>query len=77
MKFTLSLLVLGCAMVATEAKSAEASHILVKDEAKCQELKTEIEGGNVEFSDAAKEHSTQHDQVAVESTGLLLHAENS
>ncbi len=36
--------------------TAAARHILVGDEAKCLELKSEIEGG-VDFADAAKEHS--------------------
>lgn len=36
--------------------TAAARHILVSDEAKCLELKSEIEGG-VDFADAAKEHS--------------------
>ena len=35
---------------------ASARHILVKDEAFCEELKQQIEGG-VDFADAAKEHS--------------------
>mmetsp|Transcript_25584 Transcript_25584/g.56294 ORF Transcript_25584/g.56294 Transcript_25584/m.56294 type:complete len:117 (-) Transcript_25584:57-407(-) len=38
-------------------KSATASHILVKEEAKCEELKTEIEGGG-DFAALAKKHST-------------------
>ena len=58
MKFTLALLILGCAMIGAEAKSAEASHILVKDESKCKELMESIKGGSVAFADAAKEHST-------------------
>ncbi|MCP4169806.1 MAG: peptidylprolyl isomerase [Fuerstiella sp.] len=36
--------------------SAAARHILVPDEAKCLELKTQIEGGT-DFADVAKEHS--------------------
>merc|ERR1711988_2012288 len=40
-----------------DAKSAEASHILVKDEAKAKELMTEIEGG-ADFADLAAKHST-------------------
>lgn len=36
--------------------TASARHILVPDEAKCQELKTQIEGG-ADFADLAKEHS--------------------
>lgn len=35
---------------------ASARHILVEDEAFCEELKQKIEGG-VDFADAAKEHS--------------------
>ncbi|MDG1896979.1 MAG: peptidylprolyl isomerase [Fuerstiella sp.] len=37
--------------------TAAARHILVADEAKCLELKAQIEGGT-DFADAAKEHST-------------------
>jgi peptidyl-prolyl cis-trans isomerase C len=37
--------------------TAAARHILVPDEAKCLELKAQIEGGT-DFADAAKEHST-------------------
>lgn len=36
---------------------AAARHILVDSEAKCLELKSEIEGG-VDFAEAAKQHST-------------------
>lgn len=36
--------------------SAAARHILVKEEAQCLELKTQIEGG-ADFADVAKEHS--------------------
>ena len=36
--------------------TASARHILVPDEAACQDLKTKIEGG-VDFADMAKEHS--------------------
>ncbi len=36
--------------------TAAARHILVSDEAKCLELKSEIEGGT-SFADVAKEHS--------------------
>ncbi len=36
--------------------TAAARHILVADEAACQKLKEDIEGG-VDFADAAKEHS--------------------
>lgn len=36
---------------------ASARHILVDNEAKCQELKTEIEGG-ADFADVAKANST-------------------
>ncbi|MFC3283733.1 peptidylprolyl isomerase [Litchfieldella rifensis] len=35
---------------------ATARHILVDSEAKCQELKAEIEGGR-DFAEVAKEHS--------------------
>lgn len=40
-----------------EAKTATASHILVKDEATCSKLKAEIEGGAL-FADVAKREST-------------------
>merc|ERR1711998_43362 len=40
-----------------DAKSAEASHILVPDEAKASELKAEIEGG-ADFAELAAKHST-------------------
>merc|ERR1711865_520009 len=40
------------------AKSASASHILVKDEAKILEIKAEIEAGTTDFGEAAKKHST-------------------
>merc|ERR1712100_403523 len=43
--------------VAAEAKSAEASHILVADEAKANQLKAEIEGG-ADFANLAAKHST-------------------
>lgn len=36
---------------------ASARHILVDDEAKCEELKKEIEGGR-DFAEVAKEHSS-------------------
>lgn len=36
---------------------ASARHILVDSEEKCNELKTQIEGG-VDFADVAKEHSS-------------------
>jgi len=36
---------------------ASARHILVDSEAKCSELKQEIEGGK-DFADVAREHST-------------------
>lgn len=36
---------------------ASARHILVDSEEKCNELKTEIEGGK-DFADVAKEHSS-------------------
>ena len=36
---------------------ASARHILVDSEEKCNELKTEIEGGR-DFADVAKEHSS-------------------
>ncbi len=35
-----------------------ASHILVEDEEKAKEIKEKIEAGEVEFEEAAKEHST-------------------
>ena len=39
------------------ATKATARHILVDSEAKCLELKAEIEGGR-DFADVAKEHSS-------------------
>lgn len=36
--------------------TASARHILVPDEAACQDLKSQIEGG-ADFADLAKEHS--------------------
>jgi peptidyl-prolyl cis-trans isomerase C len=36
--------------------TATARHILVEDEAACEELKQQIEGG-MDFTEAAKEHS--------------------
>merc|ERR1712072_1200866 len=44
-----------CATAA--AKSATASHILVADEAKAVELKSQIEGG-ADFAELAAKHST-------------------
>jgi len=37
--------------------TASARHILVDTEEKCEEIKTQIEGGT-DFADAAKEHSS-------------------
>eukprot|EP00930_Biecheleria_cincta_P052493 TRINITY_DN37725_c0_g1_i1.p2 TRINITY_DN37725_c0_g1~~TRINITY_DN37725_c0_g1_i1.p2 ORF type:complete len:131 (+),score=36.74 TRINITY_DN37725_c0_g1_i1:40-432(+) len=37
-------------------KTATASHILVKEEAKCQELKAEIDAG-ADFAELARQHS--------------------
>ncbi len=37
--------------------TASARHILVADEAKCMELKAEIEGG-ADFAEVAQQHST-------------------
>lgn len=37
-------------------KKASARHILVDSKEKCEEIKTQIEGGS-EFADLAKEHS--------------------
>ena len=37
--------------------SASARHILVADEATCEQLKTDIEGG-ADFGDVAKQHSS-------------------
>merc|ERR1711970_269828 len=59
MKFALAFaaVVLAIAFASVEAKSAEASHILVPDEAKCLEIKAEIENG-ADFADMASKHST-------------------
>merc|ERR1711924_373647 len=40
-----------------EAKSAEASHILVKTEQECLDIMKQIEGG-ADFADMASKHST-------------------
>lgn len=37
--------------------TASARHILVSDEAQCQQLKTDIQGG-ADFADVAKQHSS-------------------
>jgi peptidyl-prolyl cis-trans isomerase C len=37
--------------------TATARHILVKDEAMCDDLKTKIQNGETTFEDAAKEYS--------------------
>jgi anaerobic selenocysteine-containing dehydrogenase len=52
MKFTSLLAGVAMLAAAAEAKSAEASHILVKDEAKCNELKASINSPE-EFSACA------------------------
>merc|ERR1711924_198750 len=41
----------------SEAKSAEASHILVASESQANDLKKQIEGG-ADFAELAKKHST-------------------
>jgi len=38
--------------------TASAKHILVQDEAKCQELKDKINSGEVTFEEVAKEYSS-------------------
>jgi len=39
-------------------KTVSASHILVKEEAVCAELKAQVTSGKAEFADLAKTHST-------------------
>merc|ERR1712086_575256 len=56
-KYLLAAVLLIAAFASIEAKSAEASHILVPDEAKATELKAEIEGG-ADFAELAAKHST-------------------
>merc|ERR1719409_2081541 len=60
MKIALSLFVALSLFFANvvDAKTAEASHILVKDEAKCNELKEEIGNDATKFAESAKTHST-------------------
>jgi peptidyl-prolyl cis-trans isomerase C len=38
--------------------TASARHILVNDEALCQELKEKINSGEISFEEAARQHST-------------------
>ena len=59
-----TLLVLAALAAPAAAQKAAASHILVKDEAKCSELKTQLDkettpaGISKVFTELAKEHST-------------------
>ena len=46
-----------CLVQSADAASATASHILIADEAKTNEVKAEIEAG-ADFAEKAKEHST-------------------
>ena len=57
MKFLLMIFAMFALIASVDAKSATASHILVKDEAKCVELKQKIEDG-ADFGEMAKEFST-------------------
>eukprot|EP01061_Rhynchopus_euleeides_P013065 TRINITY_DN22906_c1_g2_i1.p2 TRINITY_DN22906_c1_g2~~TRINITY_DN22906_c1_g2_i1.p2 ORF type:complete len:142 (+),score=57.63 TRINITY_DN22906_c1_g2_i1:62-427(+) len=57
MRTVLLAFVVACVMHTAEAATATASHILVPDESKANELKAEIEGG-ADFGEKAKEHST-------------------
>merc|ERR1712072_1592046 len=57
LSFALAALCIAIFASSADAKSAEASHILVPDEAKAAQLKTEIEGG-ADFADLAAKHST-------------------
>merc|ERR1739848_666688 len=52
-----TLALFAAAVYVAEAKSAEASHILVKTEAECNDIKKQIEGG-ADFADMAGKHST-------------------
>merc|ERR1711968_151424 len=56
-RFVVALFLFATLAIAAEAKSAEASHILVADEAKANELKAQIEGG-ADFAELAAKHST-------------------
>merc|ERR1712195_107651 len=56
-RFLLCVTLAASLFATVAAKSASASHILVKDEAKILEIKAEIEGG-AEFGEMAKKHST-------------------
>merc|ERR1712205_89555 len=59
MKSTFLLLALAAAalFIHAEAKSAEASHILVASESQAADLKKQIDGG-ADFAELAKKHST-------------------
>ena len=48
---------LSALAVHADAASAKASHILVKDKSKCEEIKEEIASG-ADFAEMAKKHST-------------------
>merc|ERR1712188_19693 len=56
-RLVLALTLAAALFAVSAAKSASASHILVPTEAKCLEIKAEIEGG-ASFEDMAKKHST-------------------
>merc|ERR1712046_353639 len=58
MKVILALSLAAALMVCfSEAKSAEASHILVASESQAADLKKQIDGG-ADFAELAKKHST-------------------
>merc|ERR1711934_1054924 len=57
MKLLVAVTLVALFVCNAEAKSAEASHILVADEAKATDLMKEIEGG-ADFSELAAKHST-------------------
>eukprot|EP00121_Abeoforma_whisleri_P013954 Awhi_evm1s12874 len=48
----------GLSSFTGSSSQISASHILVKSEKECNDLKTKIEAGELEFEDAAKGHST-------------------
>jgi len=55
--FLAAVVLLALTACQADAKSAEASHILVPDEATCLDLKKQIDGG-ADFADLAAKHST-------------------
>eukprot|EP01001_Neometanema_parovale_P002242 NODE_12726_length_500_cov_36.379310_g12434_i0.p1 GENE.NODE_12726_length_500_cov_36.379310_g12434_i0~~NODE_12726_length_500_cov_36.379310_g12434_i0.p1 ORF type:complete len:132 (-),score=43.51 NODE_12726_length_500_cov_36.379310_g12434_i0:104-457(-) len=56
-RFALFVVVFALACLCVNARQAEASHILVKDESKAKELLEQVKGG-ANFGDLARQHST-------------------